>query len=472
MTPNRLRDEIEDVLPRLGSLAPATLDAAAAAVLDTLGCAFAGSSHPTVERLIAARDDLGFAAAASSAAVIGRAERLAPADAAFVNATAAHVLDFDDNFLPGLTHGSAVLVPALIAVAEARGGSGRALLEAYVLGLDVQRAVGRAVNPRHYAYGWHGTSTVGVFGAAAAVARLRGVDRDGVMRALSVAASFAAGSKRQFGSAMKPVHAGLAARHGVFAAALAAAGVEGAAEAFEGPWGVFDLFTASRGDVPPPSRTPFAGHALDVEGVVPKLWPCCGSAHRTIDGLLALRREHGLDWRAIERVDLDLPKLNADNLPFRVPTTADEARFSLHYASALALVNGAVRLEDFREPFVLVEDVRGMIERIAVTPRATAPAAGDPFGAPAVSTIRLRDGSVREKAVAALKGARNHPLSPGELRAKFRDCAAPTLGAAAVAAVEAAVESLVDAPDLRRLAAALAPSIEPMRESSRRRVDP
>lgn len=468
MTASRLLPELEDILPRLARLEAPTLARATEAVLDTIGCMLAGADHPTVASLVAARGDLGLHEGTHGASLIGREERADEGGAAFINGTAAHVLDFDDNFLPGLSHASAVLVPALLAVAEARGASGRALLEAYVFGLDVQRAIGRAINPRHYTLGWHGTSTVGAFGAAAAVARLRGADAAGVMRALSIAASLVGGSKRQFGSPMKPVHAGLAARNGVFAAALAAAGLHGAEEPFEGSWGLFDLFTASRGDVPPPEPVIFRGHAIDIEGVVAKLWPCCGSAHRSLDGLLALRRTHGFEARDVAHVVLEMPQLNIDNLRFRVPTTANEARFSMHYTAAIALASGAVEVGHFPEPFRMDAEVRALIDRIDVIACPAHPTPDDPFGALAVTRVDTTSGRTHEIATAHMKGGLENPMTPEERLAKFMSCARARLSEIAAQEARAAIEGLARAPRAEDVVRALVPApLVTMREARR-----
>ena len=156
------------------------------AIADTVGCMVAGASDistAAVRRAFAA----GIGAAGTSS-VIGGGKATA-ALAALVNATAAHALDYDDNFRPAITHASAVLVPALLAIAEARGADGRAVVDAYLVGLEAQAAIGRGVNPSHYTLGWHSTSTVGAIGTAAGVAWLAGLDADGIGRAISALAA-------------------------------------------------------------------------------------------------------------------------------------------------------------------------------------------------------------------------------------------------------------------------------------------
>jgi 2-methylcitrate dehydratase PrpD len=168
----------------------------------------------------------------------------APA-AALVFGTAAHALDYDDNYHPMAGHATAVLAPAIFALAESRAVSGAAVLDAYIVGLEALALVGNGVNLVHYERGWHSTSTLGPFGAAAACARVMELDEERVTAALSLAFSMASGSKLQFGTMAKPLHAGLAAQHGVMAAVLAASGVAGVPEPLEGAWGFRDLFAGA-----------------------------------------------------------------------------------------------------------------------------------------------------------------------------------------------------------------------------------
>src|SRR6185503_10510107 len=164
---------------------------------------------------------------------------------ALIYGTAAHALDYDDNYHPMAGHATAVLAPAIFALAESRRVSGEATLDAYIVGLEALALVGNGVNLVHYEKGWHSTSTLGPFGAAAACARLLKLDASGVTAALSLACSMAGGSKLQFGTMAKPVHAGLAAHHGVMAALLAASGVRGHPEPLEGHWAFRELFAGT-----------------------------------------------------------------------------------------------------------------------------------------------------------------------------------------------------------------------------------
>src|SRR5581483_11836661 len=191
--------------------------AAANAFVDTIGVTLAGASEPVsvaVQQTIAA--DGG-----GPCRVIGTSLTASATNAALANGTAAHAHDYDDMCFVSLAHPSAPLVSAALAAAEACDASGSRLLDAYVVGFEIEGRLGRAMNPRHYQRGWHCTSTIGTIGAAAAVARLFGLDRAQTAHALAIAASEASGLKENFGTMVKPLHGGLAARNAIFAGQLA-----------------------------------------------------------------------------------------------------------------------------------------------------------------------------------------------------------------------------------------------------------
>ncbi|HEY2904597.1 MAG TPA: MmgE/PrpD family protein, partial [Vicinamibacterales bacterium] len=216
---------------------------AAAAVLDTIGVALAGASEPAAQivRATIAADGGG------ACVVMGARDGASAANAALANGTAAHALDFDDMCFVSLAHPSAPLVAAAIAAAEHAHASGRMVLDAYVVGFEIEARLGPILNPRHYQRGWHCTSTIGTIGAAAAASRVLGLDAAKTAHALSIAASEASGLKENFGSMVKPLHAGLAARNGVLAALLAQAGMTASAAAIDGPQG----FLAATGSEQP-----------------------------------------------------------------------------------------------------------------------------------------------------------------------------------------------------------------------------
>ena len=313
------------------------------AIADTIGCMLAGADDPSVQAVRAAF--AGSIADGPRCTLVGGGQA-AEALSALVNGTAAHALDYDDNFRPACSHASAVLVPALLGPALARGMSGRTLVDAYLVGLEAQAAVGRGVNPSHYTAGWHSTSTVGCIGTAAGVAWLRGLDEAGIARAMSLAVSMAAGVKGQFGTPAKPLHAGLAARNAVEAAALAECGMTGRLDILEAPQGFRELFGGP--DAAGWDRVTIgAPHVIESEGLMPKRHPCCGSTHNAVDIVLDLKAQHGFAAREVAAVETLVGLVNQRNLAYPNPEDEMQARFSMQYCVALALLKDRLELSDF-----------------------------------------------------------------------------------------------------------------------------
>lgn len=421
--------------PRIGAARPTHL--ARQAMVDVVGCMLAGARDPATLAVLRAVGRWG----AGPATLVGHSGTMAAPWAALVNGTAAHALDYDDNFLPSTTHATAVAAPALLALAEERHASGAALLDAYIVALEIQARVGQGVNMAHYRRGWHATSTIGAIGTAAGAARLLQLDAAGARNAISLAVSMAAGPKRQFGTLTKPVHAGLAAKAAVMAASLAAAGMEAHPEPLDGPWSFRDLFA---GPQSPGYDTALAslGNPLAIEefGLRPKIYPCCGSTHRSLDGLLALRAEHAITPDMVESVESVVPDTNFRNLMYSEPADGMEGRFSMNYCLALALVQGELSVADFQPGAVERPAIRAWLPRIAMRRHDRDPAALD-RGAmdPAVVTVRLKDGRALTTSVDEPRGSLAAPLDDAAYERKFRDCAA---GVIADDAAEATLQAL------------------------------
>lgn len=285
-------DELAERLHRItfNSLPRDAIETATEAILDTVGVTLAGSNEPASKAVAAA---LG-AAQGGSATLFGLAATGTPLDAALINGTASHALDFDDcsNTLGG--HPSAPIVPALWALAEQVGAGGKAFIAAYVAGFEVETRIGRAVNFHHYEKGWHPTSTLGTFGAAAACSHLLGLDTRKTAAALALAASMASGLKANFGTMTKPYHVGHCSRNGLLAALLAREGMSANSNALTHPQGFFEVFNGAGTYAPERVLQNFADPLDIVEvGVAIKRHPCCASTHPAIDALLALQSAHG-----------------------------------------------------------------------------------------------------------------------------------------------------------------------------------
>jgi 2-methylcitrate dehydratase PrpD len=382
--------------------------------------------------MIAGADDLATAAVRQACStwgngpctVIGAERRQAAPWAAFVNATAAHALDFDDNFDPAKAHATAVLAPALLALAEERSLTGRAVLDAYIVGLEIAADLGRTLNPAHRDSGWHATATIGVIAAAAACARLMALDVPHTTHALNAAASFAGGTMSQFGTAVKAAQAGKAAQGGIVATQLAAAGTVAGSHSLDGPYGLKRMMGAS------PQLRSARAHRLGTPlaileyGLKIKVYPCCASTHRAIDGALALCTNHRFEPRDIVRIDVHLPEAHLANLMHEVPRDACEARFSLPYCLAVAFTHGRVALEDFCLQSFPDATLRPLMRRI----HGYGVAASEQDFATRVDVL-LTNGKRISQTVDAPKGRSDNPLSDAELRAKFHACCDRVIGA-------------------------------------------
>ena len=423
---------------------------AGAAFVDTVACLFAGADDaaPRAVRTGVARWGEG------RCAVAGAPSRLAAPWAALINGTAAHALDYDDVLEIANAHAGAVLVPALLALGEERGLDGARCLDAFVVGIEVLARLGEAVNMTHYFAGWHTTATLGSPAAAAACARLLGLDAARATAALALATSLSSGNKRQFGTMAKPLHAGLAAKNGIVAAVMAESGLTAAEDAFEGERGFVALFagvpatrleaSVARLGAPP---------ALEAHGLWQKYYPCCASAHRPLDALLALRADGGLGPADIAGIEAALPEVAAQNLPHADPADAMQARFSLHYLLASALVDGRLALDAFAPAALARPRVRALAAKVVMRADTGQPGALNVDEAPQRATVflRLAGGGARSKTITEPRGHPRRPLGQGALRRKFADCAARALPAAARDAAFEACDGLAALHDLGAL---------------------
>ncbi|MFC7704432.1 MmgE/PrpD family protein [Plastorhodobacter daqingensis] len=414
------------------------------AIADTLGCLNAGRMDETVRHVAAV-------AGAPGPAWLVTGGSVDPAMAAMVNGTAAHALDYDDNFAPGMSHASAVIVPALLAVCD-MGRPGRDLVDAYLVALQAQAFVGAGVGQGHYAAGWHGTSTVGSVGTAAGVAFLLGGDTEALRRALTLACSFASGTKGQFGTPAKPFHAGLAARNAVEAARLALQGLEGSPVAFEGPQGFAEMFQGpstpgyDAGVIDATTR-----HVIETAGVVPKLHPCCGSTHFIIDAISDIRAERALPVDEISAIEVRVGIANRRNLPYACPEDEMQARFSMNYCVAVALRKGALTLDDFTPSSVRLQREDPLLARLNMTSWSAAEeaAAGEDTRLPHQVRLHLGSGEVIAAERCFPRGDLRDPFPDAAMRAKFLACCGHAPWA------EAVHDWLLDldaAADLRRCA--------------------
>ncbi|NKC30081.1 MmgE/PrpD family protein [Roseomonas sp. BU-1] len=429
---------------RTAAVAPLAI----AGLRDAVGVMLAGAAEETPRRTAATVAAWG----GGTARVIGTGQAMAAPWAALVNGAAAHVLDYDDTFNPLHGHATAVLVPAILALGEERDADGAALLDALVVGLEAMACIGRGVNPRHYALGWHATATIGALGAAAACARLLRLDAARTAHALSLAASMASGSRMQLGTMAKSVHAGLAAKAGVLAASLAESGVEAAAEALEGRWRFAEMFAGQappEGAMDPPGDN--ARLAIEGVGLSFKAYPTCAATHLSLDALLALRAQ--VAPARIAAIETALPAVLAGNLIHPRPETGMQARFSMEYCLAAAAVQGELGLADFAEAAIHRAPIRALMPRITMQALPDA----DPRP-PTRVTLHLTDGTQLTDQRSIRRGAPENPMTEAEQLRKFRDCAVPVLGAAGTQAALEVLTRLAEHGGARTLVTSLVPA--------------
>jgi 2-methylcitrate dehydratase PrpD len=417
----RLGDFVSDAAPP-----PAARARAAIAVLDTVGVALAGASEPAtlIVRQLVTADNGG------ACTVFGTAARAGMSGAALANGTAAHALDYDDMCFVSLAHPSAPLVPAVLATAESERLSGRAVLDAYVVGFEIEARLGRLMNPRHYQRGWHCTSTLGTIGAAAAVSRLLGLDATAAGHALAIAASEASGLKENFGTMVKPLHAGLAARNGVLAALLARGGMTASELAIDGPQGflrAMDSEAAALGGAIEDLGTRW--EMLET-GVTVKLYPSCAGTHPSLDAILDLRGREGFGADDVERIDVDVDSIVPTILIYERPASGLEGKFSLPFCAAAAVVYGRVGIDTFESGILTDPAVTSLMPRIAMRVDPSLDGTGPPLTHARVH-VRLRDGRVLTQDANGARGYPAQPASDEELDAKFMACAGRALSAPA-----------------------------------------
>lgn len=384
-------------------------------VIDTLGCIHAGVDTDVAIRARRAVQEM---APTGPAQVIGTDMRSPRPHAAFLNAVAGHAMDFDDWEIPGNTHPTVVLLPALLAVAE-RSTTGQALAQAYLAGFEVIARLGETLNFEHYDAGWHSTATLGAPGAAAACARLLGLAAEQTAHAMSLSLSTASGYTCQFGSNAKPVQAGFAARAGVEAACLAKAGLTGQAHVFDHPRGMAALMN---GLVPERLEQALAklgrGYALGEYGLVLKPWPSCGYTHRIMTCALELREQVALEQ--IARIDLHLPDFHATVLPFGQPTGRAEALFSLPFVTAMGLLEGDLTLADLKAARWKQPEIVALIGKMQVHAFAPKqPELNYSESDPDRMVLTLTDGRALEHRCIYPLGAPQAPMNAAQLWAKF-----------------------------------------------------
>lgn len=396
-----------------------------AGITDTIGVTLAGILEECSQIML---DISGVADSPGPCLIIGSNRWVSALDATLVNGISSHALDFDDfsDVLGG--HQSVPLVPVLFALAQQYQLSGRNIVDAYIVGFEVEHRFAMAVHPHHYDKGWHPTATLGIFGTVAAAARLLRLDREKTATALAIASSMAAGIKANFGTMTKPLHIGHSGRSGLLAVLLAARGFTANQASIEHHQGFLNLFNGA-GTFNADALIGDWCEALAVElpSIGIKQFPCCGSTHQAITAMINLRRDNDVAIDDVESVLIHThPRrfLHTDN-PY--PNSVLEAKFSLQYTVVRALIDGAVRLKDFKDGAFHQPDVRRLLSITKAIPFGNS---GAPEGEPwdAQINVTLKNGKVLQSCVFNMVGrSGDNAMTVPELQDKFDDCASSVL---------------------------------------------
>ena len=396
-------------------------------ILDGLGLALSGSIAKSGELVQRHLTDLGLGE--GPATVIGTSLQVAPRFAAFANGVGIHADDYDDTQLAVapdrvyglLTHPTAPALPAALAVAEAVGADGRTTMLAYHLGVEVECKIAEAIDPRHYQTGFHATATCGTFAAAAAGAKLMGLDVDGIARALSVAGSQSAGLRENFGTMTKPFHAGRASESGVVAAEFARLGWTATDKILEAPRG---FFRAAGGGYDAKAIDGKLGRPWTFAdpGISIKPHPSGSLTHPGMTEMLRLIRAHSIRAADVKRVRVGTNQNMPNALIHHRPTNELQAKFSMEFCMAILLLEGRAGLNEFTDEVVLRADVQAMIEKIDFVVDDEAERAGY-HKMTTIIDIELNDGRKVSGRADFGKGSPINPMTYEEVAEKFRECA-------------------------------------------------
>lgn len=388
--------------------------------MNWLGCAVGAAHHEAADAALAAVRLLQPAAQAS---VLGRTEKVDMGSAALLNGITSHTFDFDDTHLKTIIHPAGPVASAVLALAEHTGSSGREVIDALVLGIDVSCRVGNAMYPEHYDRGWHITGSTGTLGAAAACARLLKLDVQKTAMALGIAASQPVGMREQFGTMTKPFHPGGAARAGLMSALLASQGFTASPKALEAPRGMMQT-VSTKNDWN--EITHELGQRFEISFNSYKPFACGIVIHPSIDACAQLRErfsKEGVTAEQIERIELKVHSLVLELTGKKEPADGLQAKFSVYHGCAAGLTFGRAAEEEFSDEIVNRADMVALRRKVVATVDDSIDEAS------ADVTAVLKDGRRVHVFVEHAIGSLQNPMTDVLLEAKFQDLSDPILGA-------------------------------------------
>jgi 2-methylcitrate dehydratase PrpD len=381
-----------------------------------VGCAVGASTHETVESALAGVMELQ---PAPQASLFGRKEKVDIANAALINGISSHTFDFDDTHLKTIIHPAGPVASAAQALAEFKGYSGRELMDAMVLGIEVSCRVGNAVYPDHYDRGWHITGSTGTLGAAAACARLMKLNVDQTQMALGIAASQPVGLREQFGTMTKPFHPGAAAKAGLMSALLAKHGFTASTRALEAPRGLMQVYS----DKCDWSQiTEKLGETWEIALNTYKPFACGIVIHPSIDGCVQLRQQHQLKPSDIAKVTVRVHPLVLELTGKKTPQKGLEGKFSIYHSCAVGLIFGRAGEHEYSDAVVNAPETLLLRSKVdAIVDESIDEAAAD-------VTVETTTGKRHHIFVEHAIGCLENPMTNDQLKVKFIDQASAVVG--------------------------------------------
>jgi 2-methylcitrate dehydratase PrpD len=411
---------------RFGDLPEQAVKLARGFILDGLGVALAGSTDECARIVQAQIRQMG---GKPEASILGTAMMAPAAKAALANGVAGHAMDYDDTQLSTskqavyglLTHPTTPVLAAVLAMGEKEKITGRELVLAYILGVEVECRIADAIHPRHYQEGFHSTATMGGLGAAVAVGKILRLKEEKLIQTLGIAASMAAGLRENFGTMTKPLHAGRAAENGVTAALLAQAGFTSATNILEARRGFYQAMAGGYDESKISGRLGQPYFMID-PGISIKPYPSGSLSHPAQDLILDLVKQHALGADDIERIEVGTNSNVPNALIYPMPKTALEGKFSIPFCMAIAVLERRAGIAQFQDRKVRDKRAIEMMKRVTLYVDDELEALGYDQVRSRVR-VKLKNGRVIEGRCDVARGHPEKPMSWSELSDKFRDCA-------------------------------------------------
>lgn len=433
---------------------PGSDEKALKVIADTFAVILAGVGSEVAEPL---RRYLDLSRESGASPILGTGLTATAETAALINGTYGHALDYDDVLSMMPAHPSVVIAAALLASLNGAKVSGKAFIEAYVIGVEVGGKVGLGMTNEHYQRGFHATGTLALFSGVAALAKLHHLDAPTIQQAFGIAGSMASGLRRNFGTMTKPLHSGLAARSALTAVRLAMSGFTAAPDIMEAKAGFYSTYGTADSDPQVTANGLGKPFVISSPGIAVKKFPCCYATHRPIDGVLRLREQMNFDADAVAKVICRMPPGGMHVLTYPHPVTGLEGKFSLPYSIAAAVLDGKFSLWSFSDEAVRRAEIASLYERIDAHETESS-RGNDPLFDKRSSgsrgfvevEVRLKDGRREQIRVDVPPGSPSRELTWDELHAKFMDCAkqAPRISAGNAEAAFAAIRLLPAAANI------------------------